>query len=365
MQVGLFCIMSDEEIPEAAECQRLVENFVEITDTNEAVAQCFLQDNHWELERSLEQFFGSAQLESDSKPLARKSSPVPDESPGAKHLKLESAQDEARSSLSLPELIKSSKLTDKRPSHFRFLTWNLDGMEPKCLKIRIKAAAKVIEKEGYDIVFLQEVTEETQKYLETLLPQYVFISANSDGAPYYCITLLKIFCVYQDSYKVLPFTNSVMGRNILQVYAHIGEIKLLLMNVHLESTKEFSTQRIVQLKECFKIANEINDANIIFAGDLNLRDKELAEAGGLPEKFFDAWNACGCKKEYQFTWDCLRNSNHQMPSKFQPRCRFDRVFVKPVNITIADFKLTGIQKISGTTVFPSDHWGVAVNFKLP
>jgi endonuclease/exonuclease/phosphatase family metal-dependent hydrolase len=48
------------------------------------------------------------------------------------------------------------------------------------------------------------------------------------------------------------------------------------MTSHLESTKHFGEERKRQLKQCFQAVNaEEQHQNVIFGGDLNLRDKEV------------------------------------------------------------------------------------------
>ena len=77
------------------------------------------------------------------------------------------------------------------------------------------------------------------------------------------------------------------------------------------------------------------------------------------------WEACGSRKECQYTWDTTRNTNKELPGKFKPRCRFDRVFLRPATTTYAMpkfFGLIGLQKIAGYQCFPSDHWGLLVDF---
>jgi tyrosyl-DNA phosphodiesterase 2 len=58
--------------------------------------------------------------------------------------------------------------------------------------------------------------------------------------------------------------------------AHIGPLKLQLINTHLESTKDHSTERIKQLKDSFKTVQDFpEEYTVLLAGDLNLRDKEV------------------------------------------------------------------------------------------
>lgn len=48
----------------------------------------------------------------------------------------------------------------------------------------------------------------------------------------------------------------------------------------------------------------------------------------LPSSMVDLWIRCGSRPTCQYTWDLTRNTNKQMPSKFQPRCRFDRFYFR-------------------------------------
>lgn len=79
------------------------------------------------------------------------------------------------------------------------------------------------------------------------------------------------------------------------------------------------------------------------------------------------WITCGSRKECQYTWDTMRNTNSQIPSKFKPRCRFDRMYLRnshPQSVLPLFFGLVGIQKVAGTQTFPSDHWGIQVHFEI-
>lgn len=100
-----------------------------------------------------------------------------------------------------------------------------------------------------------------------------------------------------------------MQRNLLKVLAHIGDRKFAFFNTHLESGMEFSDERKKQLLMAFTAARGVpSNVTVIFGGDLNLRHAELSIIPNL-SPFFDAWEACGSRKEMQFTWDTQRNSN--------------------------------------------------------
>lgn len=103
----------------------------------------------------------------------------------------------------------------------------------------------------------------------------------------------------------------VMQRNLLVTKAFVGKAKIALLNTHLESTAEFSAQRKQQLMSCFEIAKSFSpEYNVLFGGDLNLRDKEVT--GLLPMNMSDLWVKCGSRATCQYTWDLTRNTNKQV-----------------------------------------------------
>jgi hypothetical protein len=78
--------------------------------------------------------------------------------------------------------------------------------------------------------------------------------------------------------SIIRFGNSAMNRNILQVrYKYKRSVEFVVLNAHLESTKDYAKQRIEQLKQCFNHMLEVNDDVLVFfGGDLNLRDTEVS-----------------------------------------------------------------------------------------
>jgi tyrosyl-DNA phosphodiesterase 2 len=87
----------------------------------------------------------------------------------------------------------------------------------------------------------------------------------------------------------------------------------------------------------------------------------------MPAQMCDLWVQCGSRPTCQYTWDLTRNTNKQMPSKYQPRCRFDRIYYRPSvpsNLSPEFFGVTGIEKVPGTQSFPSDHWAIIAFFAI-
>lgn len=71
--------------------------------------------------------------------------------------------------------------TTKPPAEFRLISWNLDGLDDRNLKIRTKAVKKIIEQENPDVVFFQEVIPKTFAYLEEHLPQFKCFPGDDEG----------------------------------------------------------------------------------------------------------------------------------------------------------------------------------------
>lgn len=340
---------TDSDIPDRETCQKLTEQFAEITGTDEACAQFYLQDRKWDLEISINAFFETTQK-----------SGVNILTGGGEGELVGSANTTVMNALGL------GQSTSEPPSKFSFVSWNLDGLDERNLKRRTKAVCKIIYMEKPDVVFFQEMVPETFSYIEDKLPEYMCIAGNTDG--YFTGTLLRKFTVYYDSHKITEHTGSQMMRNLLIVEAHIGPLRLQLVNTHLESTVDHATERIKQLKDSFKTVQDFpEDYTVLLAGDMNLRDKELVLAGGIPPGMEDLWLSCGSRKECQYTWDMVRNCNKEMTGKFKPRFRFDRAYIRhshPKRAAPVHFGLVGIEKVTNMQCFPSDHWGLHVHFNI-
>lgn len=83
------------------------------------------------------------------------------------------------------------------------------------------------------------------------------------------------------------------------------------------------------------------------------------------------WESTGSRKECLYTWDCLRNTNLKMNGKYKPRCRFDRLYYRPLinnnktkskknELTLMPvyFELEGLEKLKSCGRFCSDHWAI-------
>jgi len=343
---------SDEmSAPDGATAQKMVKEFEAVTNTDEILAQFYLQENGWDLGRALNVYFAS------------KSENTERERNNGERSNL---QDPSATNSTVEEAISSGLLTTQAPSRLVMVSWNIDGLDQSNLKRRTRAVVKTLKDEAVDIVFLQEVVTETFSYLESKLPEYECIAAKQEN--YFVATLLRKGRVYMDKSKVVDFPGSTMYRHFLAVQAHCGNVKMDLLNTHLESTKDHAEERMKQLEKCLGVVDRRPpDSNVIFGGDLNMRDKELASIGGLPAGVKDVWEEMGRRKEVEYTWDMQRNHNLEWPGKWKPRCRFDRVYLKQNEdkmMKVVRYGLVGLEKVEGCQAFPSDHWGVKVDLEL-
>lgn len=344
---------SEPNVPDSVTAQKLVKEFENVTNTDEILAQMHLQEHGWDLSKALNTYFAGV-CDTAEQGLALQA--VTQAGSGS--------QAPAKN---LDQALQEGLVTTQAPESLVFVTWNIDGLDQHNLKKRTKAVAKILEQEAADIVFLQEVIPETFSYLESKLPGYQCVAGSQEN--YFVATLLRRGRVYLDSSTVHQFPGTRMYRHLLSVSAHCGSVHLELHNSHLESTKEHGEERMGQLKHCLtKVSSAATPSAVIFAGDLNMRDAELASVGGLPRGVGDVWQQCGARKEAQWTWDMQRNSNLQANfGKFRPKCRFDRIYLRdsqPASVRASQFGLVGLQKITGTQSFPSDHWGLRAKLEL-
>ncbi|MPC14935.1 Tyrosyl-DNA phosphodiesterase 2 [Portunus trituberculatus] len=229
---------NDDNVPDVATCQKRVEQFASLTNTDEACAQFYLQDRQWDLESDRHQItennyeYATADSLKESAQCVQQVSGSEAETWGclfrsvnaffeAKSGGIKVLQDGDEPEVvvtfdsKLVSVLEEGVMTEEAPKKFCFMTWNIDGLDEKNLKKRTKAVATIIDREKADIVFLQEAIPNTFSYLEQLLPQFLFIPGGVDN--YFTLTLLRRTTVHFDSQSLEPFANTRMGRNLLCV----------------------------------------------------------------------------------------------------------------------------------------------------
>ena len=72
------------------------------------------------------------------------------------------------------------------------------------------------------------------------------------------------------------FKYQLFNQTMFSFQCQIKGVAFSLMTSHLESTKDFAEERKEQLRRCFEeIKAQPATHNVLFGGDLNLRDKEV------------------------------------------------------------------------------------------
>ncbi|CAD5123336.1 DgyrCDS11692 [Dimorphilus gyrociliatus] len=326
---------SDENVPTQEEAEQLCKSFTEVTGTDSACALMFLQQNDWQLEAAVNCFI------------------VANQSPGTKK-KLENRNDPSDAPKKQP--VKRTKI----------MSWNIDGLDQNNLLRRARGVAKVINQEMPDIVLLQEVVPQSQKILEETCSDYQFLAGGKSD--YYIGAMLHMKETQLMNSQYHPFYSSRQSRGVLIMDLVINNTPCRVMTSHLESTKPLSEERKKQLKRCLDELMNCQSTSL-FAGDLNLRDKEIEEIGGLPPGVVDMWEVTGKREMAKFTWDCKLNSNLEMEGRFCPRFRFDRMYIKQdrrrAKLRPVYFELSGIEKIPPpVNRYCSDHWAILGHFDI-
>lgn len=398
------------EVPSGPDCLARCKEFAQVTGTDRALAMFYLQEKKWNLQKSLDFYFEStgngneasgtaAGVSSASKPkkvVACFDTEKLDEDEdwmkirmrNYKKMKTDNDKDDDKNSSgplcsnqSDSANAKSSNQSDQKEDekHFKVMSWNIDGLDQKSLESRTIGVVETILKENPDIVMLQEVIETSEEIIKQKLSSMYELITGKLSCEYYTAMLIRRKSCKIISKNVIRFENSVMGRCLLEVkLTYKGLVKVCALTSHLESTKDFAKIRIEQLRKCLShMTSQDSDMIVIFGGDLNMRDTELTVIGGMPTDVCDIWESTGKRKECLYTWDCLRNTNLTINSKFKPRCRFDRMFYRPSKVDKSDekklkastlmpvyFELEGLNRLKSCSRFCSDHWAIQSYFQL-
>uniref|UniRef100_A0A8D1W6J1 Tyrosyl-DNA phosphodiesterase 2 n=1 Tax=Sus scrofa TaxID=9823 RepID=A0A8D1W6J1_PIG len=345
----------EEGEPEVKKRRLLCVEFASVATCDAAVAQCYLAENDWEMERALNSYFEPAVEEN-----ALKSRP---ETPSEPESCVDLTKEETSDSFSC-KTSTSENVQQEDGSVFSFITWNIDGLDLNSLLERARGVCSYLALYSPDVIFLQEVIPPYYTYLKKKASSYEIITGNEEG--YFTAIMLKKSRVKFKSQEIIPFPNTKMMRNLLCVHVSVSGNELCLMTSHLESTRGHAEERMNQLKMVLKKMQEAPEsATVIFAGDTNLRDQEVTKCGGLPNNILDVWEFLGKPKHCQYTWDTQMNSNLGIAATC--KLRFDRIFFRAAaegsHIIPRSLDLLGLEKLDCGR-FPSDHWGLLCNLDV-
>ncbi|XP_057683559.1 tyrosyl-DNA phosphodiesterase 2 [Corythoichthys intestinalis] len=339
---------------------RLCDEFAGVTGTDNGVAQCYLAENDWNMERALNSFF-DADMEKvfekewtvEQEPATKKQK-VEEKSPGASTIDL--TGDSPASSQKPPE-------DEDGGSGLTLISWNVDGLDMENLAERARGLCSYLVLYTPDVVFLQELVPPYVQYLKKRAVSYLFIEGGEDG--YFTGMMLKKSRVKLVESEIVTYPTTQMMRNLLIANVTLRGSKVRLMTSHLESCKGHSGERVTQLREVMRRMREApDDVSVVFGGDTNLRDAEVA-AVGLPPAVCDVWECLGRREHCRYTWDTRANTNKRAP--YTSRCRFDRVYLRPASapqmprLAPDHMALVGLEKLDCGR-FTSDHWGIYCSF---
>uniref|UniRef100_A0A8C9X645 Tyrosyl-DNA phosphodiesterase 2 n=1 Tax=Sander lucioperca TaxID=283035 RepID=A0A8C9X645_SANLU len=304
---------------------RLCDEFAAVTGTDSAVAQCYLAENEWEMERALNSFF-----EADLEKVFEEDFPESETRPKTKKQKVE----------------------EKPPGD--------------CIDLTADSPAStscVYTLYTPDVVFLQELIPPYVQYLKKRAVSYLLIEGGEDG--YFTGMMLKKSRVKFVESEIVTYPTTQMMRNLLVAQVTFKGQKLCLMTSHLESCKGQAVERMKQLRVVMqRMKDAPDDVTVLFGGDTNLRDTEVAKVG-LPFSVCDVWERLGKQEHCRYTWDTKANNNKTVP--YVSRCRFDRVYLRPAtkdgvqHLAPDHMALVGLEKLDCGR-FTSDHWGIYCSF---
>ena len=240
-----------------------------------------------------------------------------------------------------------------KSENFSVVSYNL-WFDQMCQIERIQQIICIIFSLRPDVVCLQEVTPRIYSIFDSLLREVYNFSKTEIKNSYETLILSRHKITRSVTF---PFRSTKMGRDL-----HIIEIEredktsVTVGTMHLESL--FGAQgrqiKLEQLEQCFNIIRSHYSHGFFYLmGDTNLDFEKI----DLPSNWIDAWIRAGSPPEHRYTFDVTRNNN----IKGRYRSRLDRVLIRKNGldqVSIDSFFLIGTEPISGSNIFPSDHFGI-------
>ncbi|KAM3412383.1 hypothetical protein ACQJBY_003844 [Aegilops geniculata] len=289
------------------------------------------------------------------------------------------------------------------------MTYNVCFGKDYELHSRILALGNIIQHHSPDLICLQEVTPEIHGLLEKSdwwAKYKCFMSRDMEyymegdmgrsnmGKPllkrkkymeksYFCMQMSKLPV---DSFEGVPFSNSVMGRELCMANVNIGGVSLVLGTSHLESPSPpprlRSNERATQAKETLMLLGGRGSCNLIFCGDMNWDDKTDGPFP-LPDGWVDAWAEL---KPGEDGWTYDTEANAMLSAAVHKRqLRLDRFVCKLPDFRVQGIEMVGKEPIPGVSyvkvdvarwkykekvcrqrrermlpVLPSDHFGLVL-----
>lgn len=337
---------------------RLCEQFAAVAGTDRAVAQCYLAENEWDMERALNSFF-----EADLEKVFEEDLTENESVPNPKRQKMEEKTPSECIDLTGESPASSQKPSEEDEKKLSLISWNVDGLDTDNLAERARGLCSFLVLYTPDVVFLQELITPYVDYLKKRATSYLIIEGGEDN--YFTGMMLKKSRVKFIESQIVAYPTTQMMRNLLVAQVTFKDQKLCLMTSHLESCKGHAGERMTQLRMLMQRMREApDDVTVLFGGDTNLRDTEVTKVGLAPG-VCDVWERLGKQEHCRYTWDTKANSNKNAP--YVSRCRFDRIYFRPATkdgiscLAPDHMALVGLEKLDCGR-FISDHWGIYCSF---
>ena len=243
------------------------------------------------------------------------------------------------------------------------LNWNIYGLHAGHLKERTEYICDYILSRSPTVVYLQEVVHSTWPMITSKLNELYTCYCGVPRCHYFNGLLVRKspdITLLSEREEVVEFPTSGMGRYLIGLPVCVHGSNVYFLTSHIESLDQDRNiiERKKQIREALKMMTDKhkNDGFVscVFGGDLNTKDSEISEIG-LPEGVIDIWEATGSNSKEKKTW----NTN-------VPVVRCDRVYFCPKDgpLVPTSFSLIGGERLKGLGCFPSDHFGIWIEFKL-
>lgn len=223
--------------------------------------------------------------------------------------------------------------------------------------VRRQAVLEILESESPDVIALEEVT---QPFLDALLANpwirehYAISRVELEPTARYDVVMLSKLPVARFTAHTLT---SKMGRMLHTVELATTDGVVTVGGIHLESMREMTPTRLVQIDECVPVLCSAPTA--IWLGDFNAAPASEEDLR-IRASFRDTWEELVAAPGY--TRDTTRNA---MLAKVKDdrHQRIDRVFFKSKAFAPTSIRMLGTEPIAGTEgqVFPSDHFGLVAD----
>ncbi|KAG8520366.1 Tyrosyl-DNA phosphodiesterase 2 [Galemys pyrenaicus] len=265
VEAGVEAEREDGE-PEVKRRKLLCVEFASVASCDAAVAQCFLAENDWEMERALNSYFESPVEESTLKSLSETS---PERQPCV-DLTSEETADSSGSKTS-----SSENAQQEDGSMLSVINWNIDGLDLKNLQERARGVCSYLTLYSPDVVFLQEVIPPYYSYLKKRANNYDIFAGNNFPVVY-------VFFFEEQVSKC-----GGLPSNILDVWEFLGKPKhcQYTWDTQMNSNLGISASRKHRFDRIFFRAAAAESGNII-PRSLDLLGLEKLDCGRFPS---DHW----------------------------------------------------------------------------